>query len=190
MPRARIPRALLAAALRPLAPCNERLGLWARNAAAALLAVMTMMILLQVFYRYALNYSFAWTEELAKILMVWSAFLVAPWAYRTGANVSIALFVDALPRGFRLLLQIALNGLVLCVMLLFLREAVDFWWRGFAVTSVSMPVRMGWFYTVVPLGFIGIILAGVELILRDLLSLLDPQGDYRVSAPAAPREGE
>ena len=175
-----MPKKTLTALLRLFSPCNEAFSIWARNAAAALMAAMTLMILLQVFYRYVLNDSFSWTEELAKILMVWSAFLVAPWAYRMGANVSIALFVDALPRGLRLLLQLLLNGLIIWIMLQFLREAVDFWLRGFSVTSVSMPIKMGWFYTVVPLGFIGVILVGVELIIRDLLSLLDEQGDYRV----------
>lgn len=173
-----------------LTPFNKHFSVWALYAAASLMAVMTLMILLQVFYRYVLNDSFSWTEELAKILMVWSAFLVAPWAYRMGANVSIELFVDSFSKRFRLALQLLLNGLVIWIIIKFFQEAVDFWLQGFSVYSASMPIAMGWFYTVLPIGFFGIILVGVELMIRDFLSLIDRHGDYSIPGSGIPQEGE
>ena len=73
------------------------------------------IILAQVFYRYVLNDSLGWSEEVAKIMMVWSAFLVAPWAYRQGANVSIDMFVEAFPLLARRLMETVLNLLVLFI---------------------------------------------------------------------------
>ena len=140
---------------------------------------MTAIILVQVFFRYVLNNSFSWSEELAKILMVWSAFLVAPWAYRMGANASIEIFMDAFPKWFRQLMRLFMNLLVVWIIILFFSEAVSFWLRGFTIESASMPVTMGWFYTVVPLGFLGLISVGVEWVLRDFLSLIDPEVDYQ-----------
>ena len=181
---------ILKGILNLLSPFNAIFSVWARNLAASFIAFMTLMILLQVFYRYVLNDSFSWTEELAKILMVWSAFLVAPWAYRMGANVSIELFFDSFSQRFRLVMQLVLNCLVIWIIVKFFQEAIDFWLRGFSVTSASMPIAMGWFYTVLPIGFLGIILVGIELLLRDLLSLLDREGDYSIPDAGVPQEGE
>lgn len=171
---------ILATVLTPLSLLNAMLGVWARNAAAALMFVMTLIILLQVFFRYVLGNSLSWTEELAKILMVWSAFLVAPWAYRMGANVSIQLFTDAFSRRVRLLLQLVANCLVIWILARFLREGIDFWLQGFSVVSTSMPIRMGWFYTVVPFSLLSLIVVGIELAVRNLLSLIDSTADYDV----------
>ena len=73
----------------PLGKLNYAVASAAKNLAGGLLALMLGMILAQVFFRYVLNDSLAWTEELAKFAMVWVACLVAPWAYREHLNVSI-----------------------------------------------------------------------------------------------------
>lgn len=67
---------------------NEAIGAVGRNSAGALLVAMTIIIMIQIISRYIFNNSISWSEELSKSLMVWTAFLVAPWAYRHGANVS------------------------------------------------------------------------------------------------------
>ena len=50
---------------------NHMVAVAARTVAAILLVIMTAIVLLQVFFRYGLNNSLSWTEELAKIMMVW-----------------------------------------------------------------------------------------------------------------------
>ena len=50
----------------------------------ALIALMMIVILIQVFFRYVLNNSLVWPEETARFLMVWMTFIAAPIAYRMG----------------------------------------------------------------------------------------------------------
>ena len=173
----------LTAVNRPL--CNA-----ARNAAGALLMAMTAIVLLQIVFRYVLNDSLIWTEEVAKTMMVWAAFLVAPWAYRVSANVSIDMFVDALSARLRLLLHLALNLLVIWIVTVFLLESFGFWQRGFSIRTASLPMQMGWFYSVVPFAFAAMLLVGVELLFRDILSLLHPDEDFSIPAPDAVVQGE
>lgn len=85
----------LQAIARPLGRVNQWVGKAAVMLAAALLAAMVVMVIAQVFFRYVLNDSLGWTEELAKYLMVWVACLVAPWAYRENLNVSIQMFSES-----------------------------------------------------------------------------------------------
>ena len=169
-----------------MASINRVASKWGCYLAGVLVAIMTAIILVQVFFRYALNNSFSWSEELAKILMVWSAFLVAPWAYRMGANASIAMLMEAFPNRFQQGMRLCMNLLVVWILVLFFGEAVSFWLRGFTIESLSMPVTMGWFYTVVPLGFLGLIIVGIEWVIRDFLSLIDPKIDYQSLGAGSP----
>ena len=54
-------------------------------------ALMVTVVAAQVFFRYALNHSLFWSEELARYILVWLTFLGASVAYRRGAHPRIDL---------------------------------------------------------------------------------------------------
>ncbi len=58
---------------------------------------MALIVATQVFFRYALNHSLFWSEELARYLLVWLTFLGASAAYRRGAHPGIDLLYVRLP---------------------------------------------------------------------------------------------
>lgn len=168
-------------ALTRLAKVNERIFAAAKNLAGLLLMTMVIIVIVQIFFRYVLNDSLIWTEELAKTLMVWTAFLVAPWAYRAGATVRIEIFVDELPRVFRGSLELVLNLLILWIVAVFFWESFGFWQRGLFVRADSLPIQVAWFYSVVPVAFLLLMLAGIELLLRNFLSLIHPDDDFEIA---------
>ena len=178
------------AVVNALGRLNHFVGTAARNVAAGLLVIMLVVVLLQVVFRYVLNDSLTWTEELAKALMVWSAFLVAPWAYRMGGFIAIEMFAEALPRRLRLLFMLAINVLVLWVVAVFFRESLGFWTRGLSIQAATLPVSMAWFYSVVPFGFAALFAVSCELIARDLLTSIHPDRDYTIPDAGMPMEGE
>ena len=145
-----------------LSRANEWICVAARNLAGGLMMAMTAIVLAQILFRYVLNDSLIWTEEVSKTMMVWTAFLVAPWAYRHGANV----------------------GIEMCI------ESVGMVERGFSIRAASMPVQVGWFFGVMPLAFAMILLVGIELVLRDLLGLAYSGDDFSVPGAGMPMEGE
>ena len=173
-----------------LAGFNSLLTVGGRNLAGGLLMAMTAIVLLQIVYRYVLNDSLIWTEEMSKTLMVWAAFLVAPWAYRNGANVRIEMFSDELPKLLGRVLQLVLNLLVVWIIFVFLREAFGLVERGFSIRAASLPVQVGWFYVIVPLSFAAMLLVGIELLLRDLLNIFHPSEDFAVPGSGEVMEGE
>ncbi|MEL7028653.1 MAG: TRAP transporter small permease, partial [Pseudomonadota bacterium] len=150
----------------------ERIGVAGRDLAGGLLVIMTAVVMLQVVARYGFNNSLPWTEEFSKTLMVWTAFLVAPWAYRHGANVSIEIFSDAFPRLLRNLLLVAITGLVLWIAAVFFIESLAFVERGMNARAASLPVATGVFYIIVPISFAALFLTGCEHLLRNLANLL------------------
>ncbi len=173
-----------------LSVVNERFSVIARNSAGLLLMAMTAIVLVQIVFRYVLNDSLIWTEEVSKTMMVWAAFLVAPWAYRNGANVNIQIFTDELPATLRRLLRAVLNALVIWIIVVFWLHSFGMVERGFSIRTASLPIPIGWFFSIVPLAFAGMLLVGIELLLRDVLSLLHPREDFEVPGAGTIVEGE
>ena len=163
--------AALRLAAAKLGHLNEFVGVAARNFAGALLVLMTAIVMLQVVSRYGFNNSLSWTEELSKALMVWSAFLVAPWAYRHGANVSIEMFADAQPAALRSIINMLITSLVLWITAVFFLESLDFVARGMQSKSASLPIATGVFYLVVPFAFAALFFVGAETMLQQIASI-------------------
>jgi len=53
---------------------------------------MTLIVAVQVFFRYVLNHSLFWSEELARFLLVWLTFLGASCAYYRNLNPGVDFF--------------------------------------------------------------------------------------------------
>lgn len=157
----------------PLGKLNFAIASLAKNLAGGLLALMLAMILAQVFFRYVLNDSLAWTEELAKFSMVWVACLVAPWAYRAHLNVSIQMFADALPAVLRRITELLITLLVLIICGMFFMQSLDFWQTGLSINASSVPIKLAYFYSCAPFAFGSICLVGLEKLIEQLCLPLD-----------------
>ena len=153
---------------------NELFAKAAGLVALSLVGLMTAAVLVQVLFRYALNSPISWTEEFSIFSMIWMAFLVAPIAYRSGANVSIGVIRDLFAGRALAVLQIVLTLLILAILAVLFRHSLFYVQRGFGSTATSLPVTMGWIYLAMPLGLGGMIAVGLELLLRGLHELIGP----------------
>lgn len=160
------------AGIRALGRVNAGFAKASLAVAAAFLAAMTLIVLTQVVFRYGLNDSLAWSEELAKTMMVWLTFLVAPAAYRRGLNVAIDIFAEAFPARARQALNIALNLVVAWILGVFFVESFAFVARGTAATAATLPVKMAWFYSILPVSFAAMLLVAAEIILLEARRLV------------------
>lgn len=88
-------------------PGDWRLEDWL---AFALFWVLAVIVFAQFFTRYVLNDSIAWTEEIARYLLMAVAFLGAALAARKGTHIALEIVPNMLPAGirrwFRLLLEV------------------------------------------------------------------------------------
>lgn len=69
--------------------------------AFALFWVLAGVVFLQFFSRYVLNDSVAWTEEIARYLLMAVGFVGSALAARRGSHIAIEMFTMALPAGPR-----------------------------------------------------------------------------------------
>ncbi|TKW66195.1 MAG: TRAP transporter small permease subunit [Paracoccus denitrificans] len=179
---------ILLAVLAPLQWLNTRLLPAGSVLAAILLALMVVIILTQVFFRYVLNSALPWPEEAARFLMLWMTGLAAPAIYRRGGFVAIDMLEVAIPKRAAALLQLVLlliSALVLVMALKYGWKHVNSGWL-FNSASLRLPlemfgmgvvrVKLAWMYMSIFVGFVLLSLVNLELILRSLIALFgEPQ---------------
>ena len=145
------------------------------------LTVMTAIVTVHVVMRYGFNYSFEWTEEVARDLMVWMTFLYFPTGHKKGMNIAVEFAVS--PWAHTLvgkLLKLALELLAIVVLVVCFKLSLALVSRGMGTSSQALQVTMGYVYLVVPACFAITFLCAVENALRLLANLFD----VHVPAPA------
>jgi TRAP-type C4-dicarboxylate transport system permease small subunit len=83
---------------------------------------MSLIVAVQVFFRYVLNSSLFWSEELARFMLVWLTFLGASAAYRRRVHPGVDVLYRRMPpwlkRTSAVLIHLVSIGLF-CVMILY-----------------------------------------------------------------------
>ncbi len=146
--------------------------------ATVALALMTIIITVHVIGRYGFNYSFHWTEEVARALMVWMTFLYFPTGHKRGMNVAVEFATAPLAgtkAGAVLKMLIEALALVTLIALFFLA----FGMIKRATLSQSLHISMHYVYIVLPFSFALTALCAIENLLRHLASLFN----VKVKAP-------
>lgn len=181
---------LLTGPLGVLATVNGALLWCGRQLAWVALAIMVLVILAQVFFRYIVGDALNWTEEAARFFMIWMVGLAAPSAYRAGGFVAI----DMVPRALPPRLSAVLNLVLILLAIVVLATAAHYGWKDvtgfagqFATASLKIPLALvggenitvprAWMMAGMLLGVWLLLLVSVELGLRALILLIDPDAD-------------
>ena len=182
-----------------LARCNTAILRLGRHLSVIALALMLVIMLLQVFFRYALNNALPWPDEAARFCMLWMTGLMAPLALRHGGFVAIDMFQQMLPRLLATILQLTLWLVALIVLIVAVQIGWDHFNAGWLFKSSSMkipagliserPVRMplAYSYLSLLLSVCLMISVSAELTMRHVRQLLtghDPLLDNPVSQRA------
>jgi TRAP-type transport system small permease protein len=89
--------------------------------AAAIFSLVSMVvsIFVEVLFRYVFNAPLAWTEELARLSMIWLTFSAGAIVFRCRAHIRIDLLLDLLPDVLRdMLIWLIEIGLVIVLLVL------------------------------------------------------------------------
>jgi|TARA_R110000744_G_scaffold91231_4_gene177059 TRAP-type C4-dicarboxylate transport system permease small subunit len=164
-----------------LAALNEAIGLVGRHIAWVLVSAMISVILLQVFCRYVLNNALPWPEEAARALMIWMMAVVAGEAYRKGSFVAIDMLIFALPERTSRILKLLLFICAGIVLYKLVTLGIDFFERGFRARAATIHISRAWIYLAMPVCFFTMLLANIELCLREIGCLLGDKKDFELS---------
>jgi len=109
--------------------------------------VLAVVVFLQFFTRYVLNDSLAWTEEVARYLLILVCFLGAITATRRGAHITLEFLMRMVPPRLA-------KGLTVLSQTITLGFFASMTWIGIELTQktrqkmISLPIPKAWIYTI------------------------------------------
>ncbi|NGN91968.1 TRAP transporter small permease [Nocardioides sp. KC13] len=125
--------------------------------------VATLLIVLwQVFSREVLSNSPSWSEESARILLVWVGFLGATIGFREGAHIAVTFLVDRFPATLRSMIDRVVQVLLLGFGLFLIVQGSQFVVDAQAATLPGTGLPRSVLYLMMPV-------AGVMLLLYTVL---------------------
>jgi TRAP-type C4-dicarboxylate transport system permease small subunit len=137
----------------------------------AVTAAMTLTIIVQVLFRYILKDPLIWTEELARYLMIWMAFVGASCVIKKWQNIYVDFFIDKLAPRRRRIAYFVQKLVVFSVLLytLLLAAEVIPTVAGNQVTA-AMGVNMMWAQSSIIAGLSLMVLQNFGVLLDDLFN--------------------
>ena len=114
--------------------------------------VMVISILLQVFFRYAMNSPLYWSEEVARYAFVWLVFIGAAIASKRGAHIGVDYIVMHLPELPKNILAIFVNLLILFFISCVIYMSAGVIKSNMTQLSPAMRIPMGYIYLAIPTG--------------------------------------
>ena len=127
---------------------------------ALMIAIMAIVNFLQVVFRYVIEGSLPWSEELLRFLFVWTTFLGAGIGVRKGAHLVLTIIVNNLPPKLKKFV-VFINYLI-CIafsaIIGMLGLSVVSMQAEFNVRSSAMVLPMYWISLAIPVSFALIIL--------------------------------
>lgn len=127
--------------------------------------LLALDVFLQFFSRYVLGNSIAWTEEMARYLLVMVGFLGSTMAVRKGSHIAVEFFYRYMPMWLeRLMLMVVdlINIAFFTIMSWIAFKLAD---RTSAM-MVSVDIPKSWLYYLVMTGFIIMLLRGIQVAIR------------------------
>ena len=133
---------------------------------AALIAGMVVLIAAQVGFRYALNEPLAWTEEVARHLMIWAGLLGAAVAYRHKGHLGMDILVMHLSKPWRRGVEMIVQALSIGFFGILVIHGIPLVERTMRQFSSAIRIPMGYIYASIPVGSALILLFAMEGIVR------------------------
>ena len=134
--------------------------------ASTLIGLMTLVILYMVYFRYILNDTPYWSEEVARCMMLWMTFIVLPVSYRLGSNVALEILLGKLKGNLLIILEIFIHLLILAFIINFFYLSLNFVKSGMMARAYSFDLQIGYIYLVLPISFSFMFLVSIELLLN------------------------
>lgn len=158
--------------IRGLATVNA-VQLWAlRWGAIAMVLVIAVVIAAGVFFRYVLNDSLSWSEELAKYAMLWMVFLGAPIALKFGVHPNIEIVIERFPQPIVRLIRVIVYAAVFCFCAFLALKSHAFAWNGRTQVAIAIgDVSMYWFFLSIPVGMASMALVSLQQFMESLVML-------------------
>jgi TRAP-type C4-dicarboxylate transport system permease small subunit len=152
------------------------IGACARGIASLLVVAMLVVTLAQVFFRFVLNDSLLWSEELSRYLNVWIAMLGAAVIAHEWGHTNMSMFVEKVPVRARLWLMTVAKLVSIAFFIFLLLVGWSLVVGPFHLNSATMGFSTRWVKLSFPVAGGLMLLFGIGVVARDLRAIR--RGDF------------
>ncbi len=121
--------------------------------AALLIVITTILVLINVFFRYFLNKGIYWSEEVATSCFVWAIFIGSAGAYRNGTQLGIDMLVNMLPSFLQKIVRILVQFVLFFVNAYILYLACIYVNKTHKIATSVLGVSSAWVSSSLIVGF-------------------------------------
>ena len=125
-----------------------------KGVVASCMALMVLVVTWQVVSRYVLGDPSAWTEEVARMLLIWVGLLGSVYVYRENAHLGLDLLHQKLGlkgrRRLDMISAMCCGAFALAVLVVGGGSLVQLTWE-LGQTTAALGIPMAWVYTVIPI---------------------------------------
>ncbi len=139
--------------------------------AALLILVLTIMVFLQVLYRYVLHSPLAWSEECAMFLFQWCIFIGAALAVRHGYHFHVDLITSRLSGMKKACLQILASLIVFVVAYVMVHMGIKMVLSNEYIYP-TLQIRVSYAYLAFPVSGILIFIYQVPILIGEIKGLV------------------
>ncbi len=129
-----------------------RIGSWLRrraeNIAAALLAIMFFVFILQIVFRYLLNLPIGWTHEVSVMSWLWLVLFGAAFVVRENEEIRLDLIYSASPERVRRVMQVIAAVSLVALFSLSLPAVVDYVMFMKVQKTAYLKIRFDWLFSI------------------------------------------
>ncbi len=129
---------------------------------------MTLVVAVQVFFRYVLNHSLFWSEELARFLLVWLTFLGASSAYYRKVNPGVDFLYAKLPELLKKLSAILTHVASMFLFIVMIVYGCEFAWFVHLQISPAMQIPKWIIMGIIPVSGVILVIHAVGFLLAEL----------------------
>ena len=120
-------------------------------AAIAAFSGIFLCVIAQVVLRYIFNNPLTWSEELARYLFIWCAFLGWLVASRRHSHLAMTFVVDRLPRSVQTVMGVLIQAATLWFAWLLGSRGLQLVRNNWDVENVAVPFNLGVVYLIEPI---------------------------------------
>jgi TRAP-type C4-dicarboxylate transport system permease small subunit len=140
---------------------------------ALLTILFTVVVFLQVVYRYALHTPLPWSEELAMFLFQWCLFLGAAVAVRHRKHFYVDLVVSDLPRQLRRATEILTSAIIFTVAYVMIHMGIKMVVHSMGYVLPGLQFSIAYAYLVFPISGSLMILYQIPIFVRQIRTFKD-----------------
>ena len=115
-------------------------------------AVMSVIVMLQIIFRFVIFIPLPWSEELARYLMIWTGMVGSFVALREGRHIGVTMVVDRLPPRAATWVSVFVQAATILFLVILAQQGLALTLVNLSQLSPAMRIPMFYPYLAVPVG--------------------------------------